>query len=94
MGAEKIVSINNLFNVHITQNHLCHEFFKYNEIYGAYSQFHGRAEVCNAPLSLSLGRLNTQYILTKILDPLASQLKQDGLSWFVAVVLLMRQSPM
>lgn len=39
-------------------------------------QFHGRAEVCNAPLSLSLGRLNTQNILTKILDPLASQLKQ------------------
>lgn len=51
--------------------------FKYDEVYRAYPQFHGRVEVCNAPLSLSLGRLNTQYILTKNLDPLASQLKQE-----------------
>lgn len=56
--------------------HLCHEFFKYDGVYSAYPQFHGIAEVYNVPLSLSLGRLNTQYILTKILDPLASHLKQ------------------
>lgn len=47
----------NLFNVHITQN-LCHEFFKYDEVYSAFPQFHGIAEVYNVPLSL-LGK--TQY---------------------------------